>query len=151
MTKILYTLLLLSLCTASFAQQPDPADLAAIDKPSPPKEKEVGDTSEWIFSNINQMPEFPGGMDALQQYLRDHFKYPEQALKEGIGGKVEVRFTVNKDGSIIDAIIKKGIGHGCDEEALRLVKEMPRWQPGMHNGKLVQVFYTMPVNFKPGR
>jgi protein TonB len=150
MTKILYTLLILLLCTASFAQQPDLTDLTEIDKPAPPKVVEEAPPSPIVFTRVEQMPEFPGGMAGMQQYFRDNLKYPEQALTKGIGGKVVIRFTVDKDGSVIDVIIKRGIGDGCDEEALRLVKEMPSWKPGMHNGRPVKVYYTMPLDFNPG-
>ena len=82
------------------------------------------------------------------KYLSENIKYPEQAKKENIQGKVYMRFVVERDGSIVDAEILRGIGGGCDEEALRVVNAMPKWEPGKQQGTPVRVQYNLPIVFK---
>jgi TonB family protein len=101
-----------------------------------------------VYMIVEQMPKFPGGDEALMQYVADHVKYPEEAKKAGRQGKVFVQFIVEPDGSLSNFKVLRGIGYGCDEEALRVVKSMPKWKPGMHRGKAVRVQYLVPVNFK---
>ena len=93
-------------------------------------------------------PEFVGGMEALSQYIVDNIRYPEQAKNDSTQGTVFVRFVVESDGSVADAEVLRGIGSGCDEEALRVVKAMPKWKPGRVNGNPVRVQYTLPITFK---
>lgn len=93
------------------------------------------------------MPSFKGGHRALYQYITEHLVYPDQAIKEGIEGKVFVGFTILADGSIGDAAILKGIGGDCDEEALRLVESMPVWDPGRQRGKSIDIKFRLPINF----
>jgi len=93
-------------------------------------------------------PEFPGGMEAFYKYLAENIKYPEQAKKDKIQGKVYISFVVEKDGSISDAKVLRGIGGGCDEEALRVVNAMPKWTPGKMRGEVVRVNYNLPITFK---
>lgn len=94
-------------------------------------------------------PEFPGGMEALTKYLSENIKYPEQAKKENIQGRVFVIFVVEKDGSVTNAKVLRGIGGGCDEEALRVVNAMPKWEPGRLQGTTpVRVQYGLPINFQ---
>lgn len=104
---------------------------------------------EEIFTVVENMPEFPGGVSAMYQYLGKNIKYPEVAKEAGIQGKVYVQFVVDKDGSITDAKILRGIPGGkmCDEEALRVVRAMPKWNPGKQRGKAVKVSYMLPVQF----
>ncbi len=97
---------------------------------------------------VEQMPEFPNGEDAMMQYIAEQVKYPAEAKKAGAYGRVFIGFIVEPDGSLSDFKVLRGIGYGCDEEALRVVKSMPKWQPGMHRGKAVRVQYLVPVNFK---
>ena len=94
------------------------------------------------------MPKFPGGEEARNQYLSQNIKYPEEAIKKGQEGTVYVSFIVEKDGSISNVKTLKGIGSSCDEEALRVVKEMPRWTPGLYKGKPARVLFNMPIYFK---
>lgn len=96
------------------------------------------------FKYVEQMPEFTGD---LYQYLSQHVAYPEAARQDGIQGKVFVRFVVNEDGNISDAEVLKGIGGGCDQEALRVVRGMPKWKPGRQNGRTVKVYFTLPIVF----
>lgn len=97
---------------------------------------------------VEQMPEFPDGEEAMMQFIAEQVKYPAEAKKAGAYGRVFIGFIVEPDGSLSDIKVLRGMGYGCDEEALRVVKSMPKWQPGMHRGKAVRVKYLVPVNFK---
>lgn len=100
-----------------------------------------------IYDEPDTNPEFVGGTDSLYHFLAANIHYPEQAKKDGIQGRVFVRFTVEADGSVADAKVMRGIGGGCDEEALRVVQAMPRWKPGTKDGHPVRVQYNLPINF----
>lgn len=100
-----------------------------------------------IFTVVEEMPSFPGGEDKLFDYLRKNIKFPPVARENGIQGRVFVTFVVDKDGRVKDARILRGIGGGCDEEALRVISNMPDWKPGKQNGRSVSVQYNLPVNF----
>lgn len=103
-------------------------------------------TSE-VFVIVEQMPEFPGGEEALYRFLSDSIHYPAQARESGIQGRVFIRFIVNKDGSLYDIKVLRGIGGGCDEEAVRVIKSMPKWIPGRQRNKAVPVQYNLPIKF----
>lgn len=109
------------------------------------EEEEV--VEEEIFTIVEKMPEFPGGTEKLFKYLGKNIEYPPMAKDAGIKGKVYVTFVVDKDGSITDVKVLRGIGGGCDEEAVRVVKSMPKWTPGKQRGKSVRVQYNLPINF----
>ena len=96
------------------------------------------------------MPEYPGGMAALQKYLQSTLKYPSEARENAVQGRVIVKFVVNELGKIENAQVIRGIGAGCDKEALRVVNAMKNWKPGMVNGRAVKVYYTLPITFKLG-
>jgi TonB family protein len=100
-----------------------------------------------VFTVVEQMPKYPGGFDALVEFLSENIRYPEQAKKDSITGKVFVSFVVMKDGSVSDVGILRGIGGGCDEEAVRVVSMMPNWEPGLEKGKAVNVKYNLPIKF----
>lgn len=100
-----------------------------------------------VYTVVKNMPEFPGGVSALMQYLASNIKYPEMAKKEGIQGRVFVNFIVERSGRISRVKILRGIGGGCDEEAVRVISAMPRWKPGLVNGKPVRVSYNVPIKF----
>lgn len=102
-----------------------------------------------IFTVVEQMPEFPGGTQALYKYIQENVKYPQVAKEAGIQGTVYLSFVVEKDGNITDIKILRGIpgGRMCDDEAVRVVKTMPNWKPGKQRGKPVKVSYTLPVKF----
>ena len=93
-------------------------------------------------------PEYPDGEAALYKYIAQNIQYPEQAKTNGIEGKVYVRFIVMDNGNIVNVEVSRGIGGGCDEEAVRVIKGMPKWKPAMHEGKPVNVQYVIPINFK---
>ena len=122
--------------------QPAPAYVPVIPEvePEPIEEK--------IFTFVEEYPEFPGGDKALREFILNNLNYPEIARKTGITGTVYVQFVVEKDGSISDVKVVRGIGGGCDEEAVRVVKSMPRWKPGKQRGQPVRVYFTLPIEFK---
>ncbi len=100
-----------------------------------------------IFEVTEVMPEFPGGMSALIEYISKNIKYPEAGKAKGIQGRVTVQFVVNQDGSISNTKILRGLSPEFDAEALRLFNSMPKWKPGMQRGQAVRVKYTCPVVF----
>lgn len=104
--------------------------------------------SDRVFSVVEQMPSFPGGMGAMMQYLSSNIKYPKEAEKKGIQGRVLLSFIVQTDGSITDVRISKSVDPSLDKEAIRVVKNMPKWIPGRQNGEPVRVKYTFPVTFR---
>ncbi|MFA5971881.1 MAG: energy transducer TonB [Lentimicrobiaceae bacterium] len=112
------------------------------------KKAEIEDQSIAVFTVVEEMPSFPGGEAERNKFLAENIVYPQQAVENGIQGTVYVSFIVNSDGKIEDVKILRGIGSGCDEEALRVLKMMPPWHPGKQNGRTVRVRYTMPVSFK---
>ena len=105
------------------------------------------DQSE-IFVVVEQDPEFPGGMQALIQYLGSNIKYPQKAMEDGIQGTVYVTFVVEKDGQVNNVKVIRKLGGGCDEEAVRVVEAMPKWKPGKQRGKAVRVQYNLPIKFQ---
>ncbi len=103
------------------------------------------------FSTAEVLPEFEGGMAGWGKYLSENLKYPQQAKKDSISGRVIMGFIVEKDGTLSDIKVLRGIGGGLDEEAVRVLKNSPKWQPGrILDGSLVRVAYTMPIFFKLG-
>ncbi len=111
-------------------------------------EPEVKPKEEEIFVAVEQMAEFPGGQTALLKWLGQNIRYPEAAQQNDIQGRVVVKFVVEKDGSIGAASIVKSIDKDLDREALRVVKKMPKWQPGKNNGQPVRSYFNLPVTFK---
>ena len=101
-----------------------------------------------IYNIVEQMPQFPGGDQAMFEYLGKNIKYPEEAKEKNIEGRVFISFVVEKDGSVTNVEVKRSIGGGCDEEAVRVVKAMPNWTPGIQDGKPVRVSYMLPIFFK---
>ena len=101
-----------------------------------------------IYQQVDVMPEFPGGQNAMIQFMVDNVNYPQKAKDANIQGKVYVSFVVEKDGSVDEVKLMRGIGGGCDEEAVRVVKAMPKWVPGKKDGKYVRVSYMLPFFFK---
>lgn len=100
-----------------------------------------------VFTLVEKMPTFPGGMTALSNFLSYYLVYPKQALDNGVKGKVLVEFTIMKDGTIGKTRVREGIGHGCDEAAQFAVSKLPDWNPGYQSGKPVLVRMTLPIQF----
>lgn len=125
----------------------DPMDTVPLYLPMPEFQDEENASENEIFTVVESMPEFPGGDKAVYAYLEQNMVYPEQAKAVGISGMVYVSFVVEKDGSITDVQLLRGIGGGCDEEALRVVKDMPRWIPGKQRHVPVRVNFHLGIKF----
>ena len=100
----------------------------------PVEEEEEEEEEAQIFTVVESMPGFPGGETAMKRYLAENIQYPQMARESGIQGRVFVTFVVEKDGNVTDVRVLRGIGGGCDEEAIRVIKNMPRWDPGKQRG-----------------
>ncbi len=101
-----------------------------------------------VFITVEQNPEFAGGMNALLRFLQKNLHYPTPAVNANVTGKVYMQFVVGQDGNISKVDVLKGIGFGCDEEAERVVKLMPKWSPGRQSGRAVSVRFTLPISFQ---
>jgi len=115
--------------------------------PPPPKPKQEEVTEE-IFVVVENQPEFPGGNAAMMKFLSDNIKYPVIAQENGIQGRVICNFVVEKDGSITDVQVVRGVDPSLDREAVRVIQQMPRWTPGKQRGQAVRVRFTLPVVFR---
>ncbi|MBO4851646.1 MAG: energy transducer TonB [Prevotella sp.] len=133
----------LTACESQLADLNTDSNISSVmSKSAGSKFQRVGD--------IEQQPSFPGGSLALFDFLRENTKYPEQAKKDSIEGRVVLSFVVETDGSITDPKVVRGVHPLLDEEALRVAKLMPKWEPGYQNGNPVRVKYNIPVTFKLG-
>lgn len=120
----------------------DIADLQEIAAEPEPEEDNK------IYESVEQDPEFPGGKEALYKWLKDNLTYPTIAVENGIKGRVIVRFAVMKTGDISNVTVTRSVDPALDQEAVRLVKAMPKWIPGKQNGNAVNVYYSLPVTFQ---
>jgi len=111
------------------------------------EEEQEDEKEDEIFVFVEDQPTFPGGDEARIKYLQDNIHYPEMAKESGIQGTVYVTFVVEKDGRISNVKILRGIGGGCDEEAVRIIKNMPKWKPGKQRGRAVRAQFNMPIRF----
>jgi TonB family protein len=111
-------------------------------------EMEPEETHDDVFMVVEEMPEFPGGVDAMNRYLVRNIKYPLIAQENGIQGRVICQFVVNSDGKIVDVQVVRGVEASLDKEAVRVIQSMPAWTPGRQGGKNVRVKYTLPIRFK---
>ena len=125
--------------TASTAIEPFVLTIPTIEDPEVPE--------GYIFEHAEVMPQFPGGMQEMFKYINSVVKYPLLARRMEISGTVYVAFVVEKDGRISNVTLFRGIGGGCDEEAIRVVSSMPDWEPGLQRGQPVRVRFTLPVKF----
>ena len=125
----------------------DNANLAQEEFKGVQVEEEEEEEEEEIFMVVEDDPEFPGGLDALAQYLAKNIQYPDLARQNNITGRVFVTFVVEKDGSVGQVKVLRDIGGGCGAEAMRVVKSMPKWKPGKQRGKPVRTQFNLPVNF----
>ena len=110
--------------------------------------EENSDVEDKIFDSVEEMPSFPGGVGALNNWLDNNIQYPKQAKDTGVQGRVIIKFIIEKDGSISNAKVSRSLDTDLDNEALRLVKSMPKWNPGKQNGTEARVRYSVPVNFR---
>ena len=135
---LLILVLVASVMSLHAQQQHDPNSDIKIDSP---------DTNK-VFVAVQQEPAFPGGKQKWADYLKENLKYPSQAKENSIQGRVFVQFVVERDGVISNPKVVRGIGSGCDEEAIRLMKASPKWDPGLQNGHAVRVQYMVPIDFR---
>jgi protein TonB len=133
------------LSTKTNIEVPDDQDEVVIVEEAP-KVIETPVQAE-IFTVVEEQPSYPGGEEGRIKFLQDNIKYPEEAKELGIQGKVFVTFVVEIDGSITDVRVLRGIGGGCDEEAMRVVRAMPKWVPGKQRGVPVRVQFNLPIKF----
>ena len=111
---------------------------------------DIKSDGEVIYQTVDEMPEFPGGVEALMDYVSRNVKYPESAKENNLQGRVLVKFVIEKDGSVSNVEVGRGWGNELDDEAVRVVKAMPKWKPGKQEGKPVRVSFMLPINFKLG-
>jgi protein TonB len=100
-----------------------------------------------VFEQVDQIPEYPGGMPAMFEFIGKNLKYPKEAIQNKIQGKVVIKLIIEEDGSISETAIVKSLGYGCDQEVSRVVKAMPRWAPGKKGNQLVRTAFELPVMF----
>lgn len=110
--------------------------------------EEEEESAQQIFTVVEEMPQFPGGDQQLLKFIANAIKYPVIAQENGIQGRVVVSFVVNRDGTVVDAEVVRGVDPSLDREAIRVVNTMPKWKPGMQRGKPVRVKYTVPIMFR---
>ena len=115
---------------------------------TPPEIEEEEIVEAEIFKVVEEMPEFPGGAAKMMEFIQKNIKYPMMARESDIQGRVFVNFVVEPDGTITNVTVMRGIGGGCDEEALRVVQSMPNWKPGKQRGSAVRCSFTVPIIFK---
>ena len=108
----------------------------------------VSQTNQKVFDTVEQMPEYPGGMQAMIAFLQTNMKYPEDAAKQKVEGRVMVQFVVETDGSVSDVHVAKQVFPSLDAEAVRVVQAMPKWTPGKEKGNVVRVKYNLPIVFR---
>ena len=136
-------------CSQDASQTEDAKEEVVAPVSSEAKEAPADSTAkEEVFMVAEQMPEFPGGMKELLKFLQDNLKYPENAMKNNVQGRVIVQFVVEKDGTPTEFKVARSVDPDLDAEALRVLQTMPKWKPGMQRGKIVRVKFTVPVSFK---
>ncbi len=116
--------------------------------PPPPKPVQKEEATDEIFVVVENQPEFPGGNAAMMKFLSDNIKYPVIAQENGLQGRVITNFVVERDGSITDVQVVRGVDPSLDREAIRVIQSMPRWKPGQQRGQPVRVRFTLPVVFR---
>ncbi len=126
--------------------EPDPEPIVMHVEPKPEPSFHEEPLPPLLGAEV--MPSFPGGEEALLRYFRDHIRYPGKAIENSVKGLVFVQLTVGADGKVKDVLVLRGIGAGCDQEALRVVQTMPDWVPGRQGGRNVAVKLTVPIHFK---
>lgn len=132
------------------ASQTEDAKEEVVAPVSPEAKEAPADSTakEEVFMVAEQMPEFPGGMKEMLKFLQENVKYPENAMKNNVQGRVIVQFVIEKDGTPTEFKVLRSVDPDLDAEALRVMKAMPKWKPGMQKGQVVRVKFTVPVSFK---
>jgi protein TonB len=132
-----------AISTTDFSKGTD--DIAA---PIAKENAKITEDENKIFMIAEKMPQFPGGEQEMMKFIAENLKYPGKAQEAGVSGKVVVNFVVGRDGKITQIKVIRGIGMGCDEEAIRVLQKMPAWTPGLMGGKAVPVYFTFPIQFR---
>jgi protein TonB len=112
-----------------------------------PENNPTEDKQERVFDVVEVMPQYPGGIPQMMKFISSNIKYPKDAIKKGMQGAVVVQFVVEPDGSVSNVHVVRSVFPSLDTEAVRMVKAMPKWSPGMQNGKPVRVRYNVPIRF----
>lgn len=131
-----------------FKLPPTAVDGASMPMVEAPASSTLPASGKEVFTVVEQLPTFPGGGAKLYQFLAKNIHYPTEAVQKKVGGKVFLRFVIHPDGHLDQIRVLKGIGFGCDEEAVRVASLMPKWNPGQQNGRAVAVAYSLPINFQ---
>ena len=149
MKRLVFILAVSLFCGTLFAQS-NTKSYASLreDVAVPTEEVTAENDDDKVYTAVEQPAEFPGGMRALMTWLSNNIKYPVAAFQNGISGRVTVRFVINKNGEVEDATILKGVNEDLDNEALRVVRQLPRWIPGKNEGKNVNTYFSLPVTFR---
>ncbi len=142
--SVLPLILLLITANSLYAQTKETQQEAV--PPQEPKKKE--NKSNEIFIVVENQPEYPGGVEAMEKFLSENIRYPIEAMKKGVQGRVITKFIINKDGSLSDIDIVRGVDSLLDAEAIRVIGMMPKWKPGTQKDKAVNVEFTLPVVFR---
>ncbi len=108
----------------------------------------VREPVERIYVTVEQVAEFPGGQAAMMRWIADQIRYPEEAMQQCISGRVIVKMVIEKDGSVSNPKVVRGVSPELDQEAIRVIESMPKWTPGRMNGEIVRSYYTLPVTFR---
>ena len=124
-------------------------DLKIVTPPIPNKDSILEKSAKPVFTSVEQVPEYPGGIEAFSRYLSRNIRYPAEARRNRTQGRVIVSFVVETDGSLTDVHVSRGIGSGADEEAMRVITESDKWKPGIQNGHPVRVAYSVPISHSP--
>lgn len=111
-------------------------------------EVEAEESKKDHYFIVEEMPQFPGGQEALKNFIAENVKYPSNAEKNNIEGKVYISFVIDTDGTIVESKVVKGVENDLDQEALRVINSLPKWKPGYQKGIAVKVAYTIPISFK---
>jgi protein TonB len=148
MKKLLILSLLFLFAIATKAQTTSPPDIPELDNPVVKDTSSTQGAHRYIFTSVEMAPEYPGGIDGFVRYIALNLRYPRNDFKNKIEGKVNIAFVVDRDGSLTQIKILKGVSPDIDAEAIRLIKNSPKWKPGIQNGRAVPVSYSILINFK---
>ena len=152
MRRVLSFIMMLTLLAGGTAMGQDHAGGMAVEQDSIYRHIELPDNNviieDEIYETVDEMPQFPGGLEGLMEFLNTHVTYPPVAVERNIEGSVLVRFIVEKDGSISGVRILRSVDINLDYEAIRVCKSLPKFIPGRKNGEVVRVWFALPINFK---
>ena len=145
MKKIIFGLLTVMALTFSGCNTSNPKIISGSNLPNELSDEELA--KEPVFTEADQQPEYPGGVQAMYKFLADNIKYPTEDAKNKVQGKVYLTFVIGSTGKIRDVEVMKGVSGNLDREAARVIKAMPKWRPGRKDGKPVAVKYNLPIGF----